>query len=715
MKKVLILTLFILFSTTLTAQENDTLIDMFDLPLEELMQIELYSATKRTEAVTDIPASIVIISRKEIQANGWQTLEEVLAHIPGMYMVNDYLWFGTDNYGVRGFFSTGSFNTMIVMVNGVTQKEDWYNSFPFTKINVPVEAIDKIEVIRGPMSVIYGNNAFLGAINIVTNQTQQSAANASGGSNGNYNAFMRFSDKKDDLSYTINAGMYGSNGIDAPYAGMMSNPANLLDWNLPEDATSTGQLEDHRKYLGISLKHKSLFFEHSQAFTRRGVVDFYPGYDDGHLAEIQAANTVIGFNQTYGNNTTMNLKLGYYSLRNRLDYKHNTDTTAYGFNDIYSDAFDGEINLNFEPSDKFMASVGAYYRFIFRDKLVVDAPNLSVNYNNLDAGLSRHDSKSNWAVYAQAGYTIKEKIQLIGGIRFSQTPQYDINYMVRFDPGSGNSGYLAREGTYLFDDVLLIPRAAILYHISSIHHLKLMYGMAVREPSIGENMDVVRYPDRPQLKPAYMQTVELNYTGLVSDYASINLSVFQNNVNNLISRTNTIENGTMQLFNTNSGHLQTLGTELSVMLKGQSKFSSRISVTYQYSENMQDGYEDIDLEYAPPLLGYISASYNFYKEHTIAFSAYYVDKMETYWNPSSTSIDPNDGSRIGEASPAYFVGNLNLRFNNLLGKGVYCYAHLHNIFDTDVVYPTTRSNDEFDLGTAGYGRYFSVGLGIATN
>jgi outer membrane receptor protein involved in Fe transport len=724
MNKIFTLVFLILlsFSGVNYAQSTDTL-NIIDLSLEDILKLEVYSANKKLEPIVDIPSSIVIISRKEIQENGWQTIEEVLTHVPGMYMINDYLWFGTDNFGVRGFFSTGSFNTVIVMINGVSQKEDWYNSFPLTKINVPVEAIDRIEVIRGPMSVMYGNNAFLGAINIITNDIKTGLmANTSYGINNNYKGFVRFSGKIEKIAYSINASVYGNDGIEVKYADLMSNPDNIASWNLPIDITSAGQLMDHRKYINASIKYQDFYFETSQSFTRRGVIDYYPGFDDGHLAEIQASNTVIGYQKEYNENTDINLKFGYYSFRDRLDYKHNSDTTAYGFNDIYSDASDLELNFNFSPLKNMQTSVGAYYRLIFRDKLVVDAPNIdNPGYLNLDAGLSRKNIKSNWAVYLQSTYNFSDKFHLIAGLRLEQTPKYDINFTIGFDPANGSPDYLRRVGTYNYDKIAVIPRAALLYNLSEMHHLKLMYGMAIREPSIGENMDVVRYPYRPQLEPAIMQTLELNYIGMVSGILSINFSLFDNNVNNLISRTNTLQNGVMELFNTNSGKLQTIGSEFSLKLKPGPKISSTVSMVYQYSKNMQQGYENIKLEYAPEILAYGTFSYNFYKKHTFSLSGYFVDEMETYWKPDkSDGIGDTrtseelikDGSRIGNRSPAYFVINANLRFNKLIWEKFYLYLYAYNFLDNKIVYPTTRSNDEFDLGTVGYGRSFNLGIGL---
>jgi len=706
------------------AQVTDT-VNLYDLSLDQLMNIQISSATKTSETITDIPSSIVIISRQTIQEQGWQTLEEVLSNVPGMYMINDYLWFGTDNFGIRGFFSTGSFNTMVIMVNGVSQKEDWYNSFPLTKINVPVEAIDRIEIIRGPMSVVYGNTAFLGAINIVTEQiNQNSGVKVIGGSNGNYRGFTRVEGEiENKISYTFNAGIYGCNGIDKPYSDMTDHIEPY--WGIKQNATSKNQLTDNRRYIDFSLKSNGFHFNMSQTNTKRGVIDYYPGFDDGHLAELQSSNFQMGYNKNISNNLGVNFDIGYYSFRNRLGYKHNSDTTSYGFNDIFSDAADAELNISFKPTEKIDVSFGSYYQVVLRDKLVVDAPNLSDNYVNLDAGLSRDNIKQTWAAYTQVSFAITSNLSVLGGLRIEQTPSYTINYAVRFDPSSDYE-YLARNGTYRYGNPYIIPRIAILYHINENHHIKWMYGEAIKQASMGENMDIVRYPERDQLKPAKMQTYEINYVGRISNSSILNFSIFNNNVNNLISRTNQMVDGVMKLYNTNSGKLRTIGTELSADFQFSTKANASISLVYQISNNLQKGYEHIDLEYAPKLLAYSTLSYKFYKSSTIGLSGYYIGSMQSYWRPDTRNEDdPNDfrtplelikdGSRIGKKSPGYFVANFNLRINNIVRKNIYCTLHVHNLLDAVVKYPTTRSNDEFEKGTYGYRRYFVVGLGYNFN
>ena len=706
MCKIIWFAIFLFASLTSYAQTNDS-VNVFDLSLEDLLKMEVYSANKKIEPISNIPASIVIISREDIQVNGWQTLEEILQNVPGMYMINDYFWFGTDNFGIRGFFATGSFKTMVVLVNGVNQKEEWYNSSPLTKVNVPVEAIDRIEVIRGPMSVIYGNNALLGAINIITNDSKSgNIVKAGGGNNGNYKAFTRLSGEKEDFSYALNASFYGSNGIDKPYSEMMNNPSIIPTWNLPIDATTAGQLEDHRRYFNLSMKYKDIYVEASQTMTKRGTVDFQPGVEDGHLASIQSSNFVFGADKTFGKNFNVNARIGYYSFRDILNYKTATDSGSYEFNDIYSEAVDAEINCNLKPSKNMELSIGAYYSYVLRDKLLVDQP-LYLGYANMDAGLDRDDEKMTWAVYTQLTYHLSPKLSVMVGIRFEQTPQYSINYTYGWQ---STQPYVRREGTYEYNNVMTIPRAAVLYHFADEHHLKFMYGMAIKQAALGENMDIVRNPERPQLEPSTMQTFELNYLGLIGDFTSISLSLFRNSADKLISRTNTIANGEIKLYNTNSGELLTNGSELSIHLKPTANLNAIVSVTYQKSKNLQDGYENIDLGYSPELLTYLSVSYKFLKHSTICLSGFYVDKMLTNWAPDITGVE--NGHRIGDEVPGYFTLNGNIRFNKVFSDKVFLSAYVYNILNQEIRYPTTTVNDGFDKGTFGYSRYFNVSLGV---
>ncbi len=138
-----------------------------DISLEELLNIEVTTASKKAQLISKIPSSVVIISRTDIKRYGYRSLEEIFQNIPGLYLI-DYKGYMGSSIGVRGYATQLNTN-IVVLLNGNKIKSDVYNAFSFNMLNIPVESIDRIEIVRGPLSIMYGSNAFFGAINIITN------------------------------------------------------------------------------------------------------------------------------------------------------------------------------------------------------------------------------------------------------------------------------------------------------------------------------------------------------------------------------------------------------------------------------------------------------------------------------------------------------------------------------------------------------------------
>ena len=215
-RSILVVLFIFLSGTILNAQEKENLKQLIDMSFEELMKIKITTAGKKSEEIKDIPASVVIITRDEIEKYGYKSLQEILNSIPGMYMISDYSA-GSDNFGVRGFWSGVTNNDMIILVNGVNQVYDYISGNAMNKIAALPQAIDRIEIIRGPMSVIYGSGAFFGVINIITNEiTEDGKLNNISGSIGSGSIFdlsARLSGKENDFNYAFNSS-YNSTGWD---------------------------------------------------------------------------------------------------------------------------------------------------------------------------------------------------------------------------------------------------------------------------------------------------------------------------------------------------------------------------------------------------------------------------------------------------------------------------------------------------------------------
>ncbi|MBK7865131.1 MAG: TonB-dependent receptor [Archangiaceae bacterium] len=135
---------------------------------------EVVSSTKTAQRAAQVPAVVSVVTAEEIQARGYTSLAEVLRTVPGFYDVFDLV---THNIGVRGVNggARASGNIIKLMIDG--QPVDYRPSTGnfFGEELIPLPLIDHVEIIRGPASALYGANAFLGVVNLIT-KTGQAAA-----------------------------------------------------------------------------------------------------------------------------------------------------------------------------------------------------------------------------------------------------------------------------------------------------------------------------------------------------------------------------------------------------------------------------------------------------------------------------------------------------------------------------------------------------------
>jgi outer membrane receptor protein involved in Fe transport len=134
----------------------------------QLRQVEEVEAASRTaEAVEDAPGSVSIIPGQELRAMGYPTVTEALRGVRGLYVSDDSSY---TTIGVRGFARLGDYgNRVLTLLNGQALNDDWLgSSFLGYDALVDLEDVERIEVVRGPGSVLYGTGAFSGVVNIVT-------------------------------------------------------------------------------------------------------------------------------------------------------------------------------------------------------------------------------------------------------------------------------------------------------------------------------------------------------------------------------------------------------------------------------------------------------------------------------------------------------------------------------------------------------------------
>ncbi len=138
---------------------------VLDLSLEELMQIKITSVAKKEQTLGDTAAAVFVITAEDIRRSGALSVPEVLRLAPGVqaFAVNNNLWL----ISMRGYEPRFD-NKLMVLVDGRSVYSPLFSGVHWDSLDVPLELIERIEVIRGPAGSVWGANAVNGVINIIT-------------------------------------------------------------------------------------------------------------------------------------------------------------------------------------------------------------------------------------------------------------------------------------------------------------------------------------------------------------------------------------------------------------------------------------------------------------------------------------------------------------------------------------------------------------------
>jgi len=142
--------------------------DIFELSLEELMQVEVIVASKVSQKQEEAPSIVSVVTSREIEMYGARDITDVLRMIPGFE-------FGMDVNSLFGLFFRGAWGfegKILIMINGLCVNELAYGNYNFFG-TIPASMISKVEIIRGPGSSIYGGFAGVTTINIITKSGEE--------------------------------------------------------------------------------------------------------------------------------------------------------------------------------------------------------------------------------------------------------------------------------------------------------------------------------------------------------------------------------------------------------------------------------------------------------------------------------------------------------------------------------------------------------------
>jgi len=170
-KHVLLSVLMLIFSSVCFPQKDTLNINnLLNMSLEDILDMKISIASPTPQDVMLAPSNVTVINRECIEKYGFRSLAEALSHVAGI----DVLQTNLDKNVVtfRGILQNYYNNKVLLMINNIPVWQAIYGNFNINRIDI--NDIERVEILRGPASVLYGSNAYTGAINIILNTKTES-------------------------------------------------------------------------------------------------------------------------------------------------------------------------------------------------------------------------------------------------------------------------------------------------------------------------------------------------------------------------------------------------------------------------------------------------------------------------------------------------------------------------------------------------------------
>ena len=269
--------LAVVVAATTVAQTSRNVPDVTAMSMEDLMNMQVTSVSKRTQKVADAAAAIFVITQEDIRRSGATSIPEALRMAPGLQVarIDENKW-AIASRGFNGRFD----NKLLVLIDGRSVYTPLFSGVYWNVQDVMLEDVDRIEVIRGPGATLWGANAVDGVINVITKKaksTQSTVVTAGAGTEERAAGGARYGSKLGDNTYYRAYAKYFDWGPSAYPSGMTAHDGwDALRGGFRADWTPTGansltlQGDIYRSRFDETLTVASLSPPYSNTFPNDG-------------------------------------------------------------------------------------------------------------------------------------------------------------------------------------------------------------------------------------------------------------------------------------------------------------------------------------------------------------------------------------------------------------------------------------------------------------
>jgi iron complex outermembrane receptor protein len=455
------------------------------------------TASRRAESPLDAPNAVTVLTEEDIRLSGARTVPDLLRRVPGMdVMAMSYAEF---NVAMRGF-NRRIANKILVLIDGRTAYQDFLGATLWRSFPIDVLDIERIEVVRGPGSAIYGAYAYTGIINIITKTPEAmkgALAHAGGGNGKRMEAAFQYGDTRGPFGFKVTGGYERGDKYELEFD--------------PQRVDYTGAAEDPN----LSL----------QVARADGELEYKVPNGSGHL--YLGGHVVTGTTELFGVATLRNLLIDQTQLGLRGGFNSDLVSVRAFYNRLDADAspqfyrtglpslgsttdFDLlSIEPVFRPELELLGKhaivLGGEYRF----------KHIKWDY------LNDEQNENHFALFFQDTWTVAEWLSAIVSARLDLHP------------------LIGPLGS---------PRLALIYKPRPNQALRISVGTAFRQPTMAETYLDIRGSSPvagalvrlvggfKDLDPEAIATVDIGYRWQ-PEWGDLEAVVYANRVTNLITRT----------------------------------------------------------------------------------------------------------------------------------------------------------------------------------
>ncbi|MBZ9611535.1 TonB-dependent receptor plug domain-containing protein [Rheinheimera maricola] len=590
---------FIMLPQWAHAQAAD---ELFDMSLEQLLNQPVVTASRYQQTVQEAPAIITVLSAEQIRNSGASSLYQLLEQVTSFYMSGSH-FFPNNVSAVRGDLLTHADNHVLILLNGKPLRESYSGGINFAIYNAfPILALDRVEVIRGPGSVLYGSNAFSGVINLVTGSKNGSRAQLGLGQAGYGSAALALTTEQSAWRAQLAVQL---NQQDGWRFGSFDNNGQYdeMDYGQKNSGIYASVTYNSWQLDALSLQSEQDFFGASTSWA--GTVAPGQRQEKGQRHALTLSNQWQQ-SERFWLDSAISIA--------RMEFSH------YNY-DAYATERYIELNQHWKASEVLaLQAGGALWWQRFGTEAGLAAAPVPQTRNRRDTA------------FLQADWAVLPTVKLSLGTQFNHSQR-------------GNSEW--------------VPRAGIVWQLNPQWHVKLLQAQAYRDP-YGVETDfslILRNADgditgglrgNPALTAETVDTTDLQLL-YQSSRQKWSLTLFDSQAKQLISRQRAADN---VIDFVNRGTMQLTGAELEWTRQWPARWSFDSALTYQKNKvNAQDDFTTV-----PNWLFKSTLQYNAAEPYGVVnLQAQYVGKAAdiAVRNPARQALNP--------AADAYWLVNLSWR------------------------------------------------------